>query len=364
MNHRWRVFALGGALLVCAIGNSADGVAVAGSTQSGLSTSAAMASAADDVTLTISTVPLLQGVRFEMDGESVMTNANGTISITGTRNLDEHTLTLMDTTLDLGDERYNFARWAGQRDPDQAFSSTLADVNMRSNSGLTVGFDVDRFVTPSFYDQHNVPIDPGTVSSASARSDADGAIVTVAPSGATLLASRRVSYRTGAPLAIDNVTYSWQSVIVGGSNVVDAGRQSFSPADSANATVQGQFHDLTVSGADALFGHSTGTEAIITYPDGSTRSEAMNGDQKAVFAHLPRGTYKATVAADSGIVAGEQLRLSKNSTIVVPVISTLDIAVLLGSAAALAVALIMIGRKNVRRWVMAPLRRDRLVKAG
>jgi hypothetical protein len=299
-----------------------------------------------------------------MDGEPLMTNANGIISIAGTRNLDKHTLALVDTTLAMGDERYNFARWAGQRDPDQAFSSTLADVPMRSSSSLTVGFDVDRFVTPSFYDQHNVPIDPGTVSSATARSDADGAIVTVAPIGTTLVASRRLSYRTGAAPAVNNVTYTWQSVIVGGSNVVDAGRQAFTPADSANATVQGQFHDLTVSGADALFGHSTGTEATITYPDGSTRSEPMNGEQNAVFAHLPRGTYHATVAAGSGIVAGEQIRLSKNSTIVVPVISALDIAVVLGSAAALAVALILIGRKNVRRRVLAPLRHNRLVKAG
>jgi hypothetical protein len=365
MNRRWRAFALGGtALLIWAIGVSVDGASVAASTRSGLSLRAAVESMADDVTLTISTIPASQGVRFEMDGQSLLTDANGTVTITGTRSVDEHTLTLVDTTMERGDERYNFVRWAGQRDQDQAFSSTLTNVTMRSTSGLTVGFDVDRLVTPRFYDQHNVPIDARQVSSATARSDADGAIVPLTPNGGTLVASRRVTYRTGASLEISNVTYVWQSVIVAGSNVVDAGRQAFTPADSAEATVQGRFHDLTLSGADALFGYPTGTEATITYPDGSTRSAVMNGDQNAVFAHLPRGTYQATVAAGPGIVAGQQIRLSKSATMVVPVISALDLVLALGSVAALAAALILIGRKNVRRRVLAPLRHNRLVKAG
>ena len=75
--------------------------------------------------------------------------------------------------------------------------------------------------------------------------------------------------------------------MIAGSNVVDAGRQSFTPATNPDITVHGQFHDLTVTGYDALLGYGTGAEAVITFPDGTVQTEPLDSNDAAVFPRLP-----------------------------------------------------------------------------
>src|SRR6476619_5200929 len=64
------------------------------------------------VTLVVNTVPALPGMRLSMDGATVVTDASGRATITQDRNLDAHTLTLLDTTAEAAGQRYAFARWA------------------------------------------------------------------------------------------------------------------------------------------------------------------------------------------------------------------------------------------------------------
>ncbi len=314
------------------------------------------------ITLVVNTVPALPGMRFEMDGNTVVTDASGRATVTADRNLDEHTLTLVDTTLETEGQRYAFSRWAGQRDPEQAFTPRLDGITMRTNDTLTAAFDVARAVTPAFTDQHGQPIDAGQVSAATARSDT-GEIVKIAPTGTSWLDSVRVNYRPNAPIELQNVSYTWHSVMIAGSNVVDAGRQSFTPATNPDITVQGQFHDLTVTGYDALLGYGTGADAVITFPDGTIQTKPLGTNDAAVFARLPRGTYKAQVTAGSSIVASQQLRLSRESTVSVPVISPLDVAIVLGSITLVALALVLIGRKKTRHRVLGQVRQRKMTKA-
>ena len=313
------------------------------------------------VTLVVNTVPALSGIRLSMDGSTVVTDASGRATITQNRNLDQHTLTLADTTVQTADQRYAFSRWVGQRDPEQAFTPSLG-VTMRTNDTLTAAFDVARAVTPVFTDQHGQPIDAGLVSAATARSDT-GEIVTIAPTDTSWLDSVRANYRPNAPIDMQNVSYSWQSVVVAGSNVVDAGRQSFTPATDPDLTVHGQFHDLTVTGYDALLGYGTGSDAVITFPDGTVQTRPLGINDAAVFPRLPRGTYKAQVTAGSSIVASQQIRLSRESTVSVPVISPYDLAIVLGSVALVALALVLIGRRKTRRRVFGHTRQPTMTEA-
>jgi hypothetical protein len=291
----------------------------------------------------------------------VVTDQAGKASITQDRNLDAHTLTLVDTTLETAGQRYAFSRWAGQRDPEQAFTPSLDGVSMRTNDSLTAAFDVARAVTPTFTDQHGQPIDAARVSAATARSD-NGEIVTIAPTGTSWLDSVRVNYRPNAPIALQDVAYTWQSVVIAGSNVVDAGRQSFTPATNPDITVQGQFHDLTVTGYDALLGYATGTDAVVTFPDGTVLAKPLDSNDAAVFPRLPRGTYRAQVTAGWSIVANQQVRLSRESTVSVPVISPYDMAIVLGSITATALGLLLIGRKKTRQRIFGQDRRTRMTE--
>jgi hypothetical protein len=304
--------------------------------------------------LTIRTAPASPGVQFLIDGTTIMTDDDGKAFITWGTDFRQHTLTIMDTKLETATERRTFARWVGTPYSDRAFTPTLNGLTVRSSLVVTAAFDVDHSVTPAFVDQHGQPVDPREVSSATARSET-GAIVEIAPTGTTWLQGIRVDQRQGWPLELRHLSYTWQTVLIAGSNVVDTGRQSFIPADNPNITAEGHFHDLTISGHDALLRYPAGARAIITFPDGSLRSAVMDNDHPAVFAHLPRGTYQARVEAGSSIVATQQIRLSRDSTLSVAVIGPFDIAILVGGVSAVAAALVLIGRRNARTRIAAPV---------
>ena len=299
-------------------------------------------------TLTIRTSPALPGVRLSMDGTTVVTDDYGVATITQPRNSQLHALTLLDTDTETGNVRHTFARWVGQRSPDQAFSPTLDDLPMRGDDTLTVAFTTQQAVTARFVDQDGQVIDPGLVSSATARSDT-GAVVPIASSGPTWVESTRVVYHSNT-LEMQDASYSWQSVVVSGTNVVDVGRQSFTPSSTPVITVVGEYYDLTVSGYDA------GDEALVTFPDGEVRTAPLDGDHSATFGHLPRGTYQVTVNAGSSIVGSHQVRLSRSTTLNVPIISAVDIAIVAGSVLSLGIGLVLVGRKSIRRRVIAPFR--------
>jgi hypothetical protein len=318
-------------------------------------TATAAASAVPEATVTITIAPPLPGVRLSMDGAAaVVTDESGVAVVTRDRAAGAHTLTLLDTSLETTGKRYSFDRWVGQRDQEQAFTPTLDGLTMRGDSSLTATFSVAYAVTAHVVDQNGAPIDPSEISSAAARSDT-GAVVSLAPSGPTWLEGTRVTARSNK-YELQNVTYSWQSVVVSGTNVVDAGRQSFTPATNADVTGVGQFHDLTVAGYDAVLGRGAGEQAVITLPDGTVRSARLDSAHSAVFPHLPRGTYRATVTAGASVVGDQQVRLSRDITVRATVISPIDIAILLGLLVLVAGGLILVGRRHVRRRLLAPFR--------
>ena len=337
----------------------------AGPTQElGVVTTSATAAAAQEATLTIRTAPPLAGVRLSLDHTVVTTDESGVASVTQERGSQAHTLTLLDTNVETTDKKYAFTRWVGQRDPDQAFVPTLDSLSLRDDSALTAAFTVQHAITPDFVDQNGQAIDPALVTSAAARSDT-GAVVNVTPTGTTWLEGTRVVSRPNG-VEIRNTSYSWQTVVVAGTNVVDAGRQSFSPATTPDVTVVGQFHDLTITGYDAMLGYPTGREAVLTFPDGSVRTEPLDGASTATFTHLPRGTYQAKVTAGSSVVGDHQVRLSRDITLLVPVISPVDLAILLGAFLMVAVGLVLVGRRSVRHRIFRPIRRaaSQEVKTG
>jgi len=312
-----------------------------------------------DATLTIRTLPPLPGIRLSLDDTTVTTNEAGIATVTQQRNTGTHTLTLLDAALETPDRRYAFSRWVGQRDPEQAFTPTLGDLPMRGDSTVTATFSVQYAVTAQFVDQGGIVIDPAMVTSATVRSDT-GAVLPIATAGPTWLEAIRPS--RGNKYEVENVSYSWQSMTISGTNVVDAGRQSFTPAQTPDVTVVGQFHDLTVVGYDALLGHGAGEQAVLTLPDGTVRAAPLDGDHGVVFPHLPRGTYQVTITAGASIVGDHQVRLSRDVTLRAPVISAVDIAILAGSLVLVAVGLVIIGRRHLARRLVAPFRPEALAE--
>jgi hypothetical protein len=318
---------------------------------------AAAADTTGEVTLTVRTEPSVAGIRFQVDGVIAPTDASGAVRFTQPRNSANHVVTLLDTATARADHRYEFVRWVGQRDPEQAFLPQLTGLSMRSDDDLVAAFSEQRRVALTVTDQDGEPIAPEQVTAAVARSDTGG-LFPIAPQGHTWLDSRRVVYRGGV-LSREAVSYSWQNVTVGGTNVVDAGRQTFQPAARPDVTVAGQFYDLTVRGYDALLRTGAGTAAVVTTPDGSIRTHNLDTAHQVTLRDLPRGVYSVALEAGGSVVAAREVRLSRDLVVDVAAISTTDMAIVGGAGLTVAVGLLLAGRRSLRRRLTGAVHRRR-----
>jgi hypothetical protein len=299
------------------------------------------------ITLTIKTVPSLAGVHFTFDGKPLVTGANGMTSYTAEHDFARHRLSVTSNYVTISDHRYQFNRWAGQRDPNQAFSHTVSGLPLRTNYLVTAAFTVQQQVLPRVVRQDGTPLDSTEVTAITARSDS-GAVVALPLTGPTWLDGFRPAFHHSV-LSAEPVSYSLQSVMVRGTNVVDAGRQTFKPSATGNPTFTTQFHDLVITGHDAIFKSGRGTSATVTFPDGGKLTVPLNAEHTALLRDLPRGKYQVVIEAGRSIVGVQQFSLSKDKTADLTVISALDLMILFGALLLIALALLTIGRQYWRR---------------
>jgi hypothetical protein len=307
------------------------------------------------ITITLRTVPPLPHVRFSMDGVTLTTNAHGRVSYTRQHNFGKHTLTLLDDSIKTAKRRLRFARWAGQRDPDQAFRTTVTGLPMRTNYTITAAFTVHYPVTPRFVDQDGTALDLTKISSVKVKGD-DGNVLEMPTTGRIWLKGLTPVYRKSA-LDIVPVSYSLQSITMNATNIIDAGMQRFQPSEGKDVTFEADFHDLAIRAHDALYGGPAGHGAEVTYPDGKVQQIPFGLDRVAVLTGLPRGEYKVDVAGAGGIVLAEQFRLSTGKTVDVAVVSRADLATMGVAALAAAVILLLLGRSRWPRRLAGLVRR-------
>jgi hypothetical protein len=309
------------------------------------------------VTITLRTVPALAGVRFTFDGKVMTTNGRGEASRTEQHNFSRHTLSLVDTRISKRDRQYRFVRWAGQRDPNQAFRPTVRGLPMRANYTVTAAFAVRCPVSPHLFYQSGPPIPAQIpISLITVRSDT-GLAAKLKPDGSTWLTCQTPIYR-GSTIISQPLKYSVQSVETSGTNVVHAGRDQFVPLNNASPPIVGYFYNLRITAHDALFGHLTGHEAIVTLPDGRVLRMPFRADHTAILTKLPQGYYQVKVKAGASIVSAQSIRLSRDETVNLTAVSAVDLAAIGGTLAVAVAGLPLLSRAR-RRRVMGRLRRQR-----
>jgi hypothetical protein len=296
-------------------------------------------------------------VRLNVDGHQVVTGPKGATTFTAEHNFLPHTLVLVDTTVRRPDRHYQFSRWEGQRDPNKAFAARVTGLPLRSNYTITAAFTVQFPVTPRLLQESNAPVDLSQVSAITIKSDS-GELIDFPKSEPLWLDGLRPLYRQSA-LTAEPVTYSLQSVTVRGANVVDSGRQTFQPSVSGHPLFITQFHDLTITAHDAMFGSATGGRAVVTFPDGQRQTVALDGQHRATLTDLPRGNYTVVVKVGLAIVAASHFTLSRDKTVDLTAITTRDLIVLGGALLLICICLLAIGRSRLHRRFLMWLRRSR-----
>jgi hypothetical protein len=236
----------------------------------------------------------------------------------------------------------------------------VSGLPLRSNYVVTAAFTVEKPVLPLVVRQDGTALNPAEVTNPiTVRSDG-GKIVKMPLTRPTWLEEFRPTFHHSV-LSARPVSYSLQRVEVRGTNVVDAGRQRFQPATTSRPTFTTQFHDLVITGHDAIFKTKLGTSATVTFPDGGKLTVPLNAEHTAKLTNLPRGKYKVTIEAGRGIVGVQQFSLSRDKTADLIVITTLDMVILLGLMLSIALGLLVIGRQYWRRLASRPRRKPNLV---
>ena len=292
-------------------------------------------------------MPSLPGVRFAVDGQIFTTGTDGTVTVTLEHDFTQHTLALLTPTFTAVDHRYTFYRWEGQRDPNQAFRTVVTGLPWRAPYAITASFSQQCPVTPAFTDQHGVPLDVATLDSATVRSDTGQ--VSALPVRGTSWLTCSVPVYAGGALVNRPLGYRLQSLMTGGTNVVDSGKQAFQPSGNPRPTFVGFYYNLYVTAHDALFGGTTGRQAVLTGPDHRQHTVAFPLQHAATFSHLPRGDYSLTVSGSSGVALSKPIRLSRDSTADVAVVTGTDLGSTAACGSVIAVALPLVARHRRRR---------------
>jgi hypothetical protein len=293
------------------------------------------------VSVVLRTTPALAAVRFSVDGAIYATGADGTVTVTRAHDFTPHTLALLTPAFSAAGHRYAFARWSGQRDPDQTYRTVVTGLPWRAGYAITAAFTEQCPVKASFTDQHGAPIDPASLTSATLRSDT-GELSPLPVRGAAWLACTTAVY-SGGTLSIRPLTYRLQSLLTAGTNVVDAGRQSFKPASEPAPVFAGYYYDLSVTAHDALFRGGSGSAALVTGSDGVQHRLAFPASHLAVFQHLPRGDYTVDITG-GGLGLSKTLRLSRETNIDLDVVTGGDMGAGAAGGAAFALSFPLLAR--------------------
>jgi hypothetical protein len=289
------------------------------------------------------TMPAVTGVRIRSGGQTVRTDGTGFVTLTVRRTgpgyRDIQAPKVLATRLPSGKQ----ARFGGL-----------------FQSGRTIGISLYTRTSLHFVDLagERVPTRRITnirLASRNGRIRVEGGVTPMLQASRVLLTSSGVQSRP--------IEYAVERVEVDGANVVNRDQRRFLPLSTPRLRVPLLLYSARFVAADALFGGHAGTAVLLRYPSGRTaRLPLRDGTARAVG--LPRGQYQVQVDAP-GYSFEHPLWLSRNQVVDLPVVSYVDLGVMLGGLATLALALLLarrpLLRRRLRRVAAVPRRSARAV---
>ncbi len=295
------------------------------------------AGAATAKTVQVNVVPQLAGVQFTLDGVPATTGPGG-LAIVPDPDLSGAAAHLVLAPQQLSSTlRVSLDRVA--TDPNHGPFSRR----------LVVELDADRAVSFHFYGPKGTTLPLSDVQSVTLN-DSLGAQVRLTPAQLRgpvwLPSSRPASVRSGVENRV--VTYSVQSVMDHGTNVVNTGQLKFTANRSLTWSVPVILRSLTVVGNDLLTGGPAGSSVQLTYPDGVQRTLSLGPHHRITVADLPRGTYGVKVLGGA-LPLSSTVRLSRNQTADEVVITYGDVLEIFAIAVVVIGAVVVAGVLGRRR---------------
>ena len=290
------------------------------------------ASSPDDPGLTIVTVPALPGTIFEFDGRTFVTDETGSVRVPDAGQLQGLA------------NRLSYQGFEGDPTVGVVFTRFAGAYNANHTRRVEAVFETTRAVSFSFVDLDGRPVESERVTTMTLKNSMGVLfeIDTFMFDTAIVLPSQRAVQSFDGYVAKD-IYYTVQDVVIDGSNTVNRSQQKFFPAEVTTVEVETQFYHVTISVTDALFGFTNGAAALVRWPDGhETRNEVVDG---VTTLYLPRGDYEMRVDGP-GLETWRPVSVSRDQDIELELFSYVDIGLLATSTMAIAIVLVVIGRRR------------------
>lgn len=291
---------------------------------------------------TLQTVPPVPGVTFQIAGQQFVTGADGT-TVVMVPQPGLYDLQIITDTFHDPYRRVEFSRWVSE-----SFQPTRQIHLPSTNPVVQVGLNTYELVGQKFVDPDGAPVSPQRISSFTIRS-VQGDSFTFKDGQPRWIPASRVTRRRDGGLDEVKLLYTVSNVTVDGSNVVNKSQQQFYAQPNGVWTISLLFYSLRVQSTDALFGFPQGKTVELTLPSGQVQTFALDSSGAAQMHNLARGDYSFRILGTMALSTRAPIALSKDQTVATKVVSYLDIAVVLGLGALLAISLFVIGRLSLRR---------------
>jgi hypothetical protein len=295
----------------------------------------------------IVTIPPTPAARFTLDGQPLPTDGRGVARALVPPSPNGHRIELVNPETVGPNGTTQFVRWHGHGDTDQGYTPVLNDIRIDHRVKLQVAFQEKRTFRFAFVDQSQRPVDPSRVSAVTLRSDANRSD-TVPGSGSMDLVTVRPAVGDGPPVAKES-TYSVQSVMIDGTNVVNVGEQRFRPTQGEPVLqIVVLLRSAHFRVRDRFLGHPVVTTLQVTYPDGRRFDLPTDANGELVLQNLARGTYRVS-AAGQAYAVDQELALSRSQFVDLNVLTYVDACIAAGVALVGVVGLLWVGAIRTRR---------------
>jgi hypothetical protein len=277
--------------------------------------------------VTVNTIPRVPGFAFTWRNATYTTGLDGTVKLPTTTRCDiSPEFQASDRPIALqARSRARFAYW-----------------KHRAATTYTAAFRIEYTVGFSYIDLQKRPMAPAKLDSVTLKSSL-GSHLDMKPGDTVWLTGARVvPDPTG--LLTKQVYWTVDTVKVLGVNVVVSGKNKFFPERNSRPVVRLLFFKATFRAHDLLFGFGTGSGVKLKFPNGKVEEYRFAKNSKIAVDHLPRGDYKVTPVAP-GLALSSPVAITRNQFVDVKVLSYLDILVIMLAGLALAVGLVVLGRR-------------------
>jgi hypothetical protein len=309
-------------------------------------------------TLTVQTVPRMEGVVFEFEGNRFVSDSKGVATLKVIQWSSDLRSRIVVPDVDVPcytgatfDDRPTWnglaAKQASYTDPDCRVNARFSRwYGWSDDPGASVYALMDTWVpiSWSFKDLSGQPVDPALVTSINFKSstgikldftaDKHGAVVWVH-------SGRVVPSQDG--LLPKVLYYTVETAYVGGSNVVIRARDKFFPHETRHWDVTLLFYSATFRARDAFFGFPIGSTVNIIAPDGTVIKQDLDSNSEITLPKLPRGEYQVSVIGP-GYSPLRPVAVSKNQDVEIQVFTYLDMAVVFVVLSSIGFGLILLGR--------------------